>query len=132
MIAKLVSRRLLLPFFDSDDLSKMANEPDSIPAYSRERVYMAKYDIVVDDLGAETLRSHYGNDSEFPQLMQRLYEQWNYKNKLIFATTNLSFTTEGLREFTNLYGERITDRLVDMFMTVRLVGATNWRRVQPQ
>ncbi len=93
---------------------------------------MAKYDIVVDDLGAETLRSHYGNDSEFPQLMQRLYEQWNYKNKLIFATTNLSFTAEGLREFTNLYGERITDRLVDMFMTVRLVGATNWRRVQPQ
>lgn len=132
MIAKLISRRLLLPFFDADDLSKMVNDPDSVSAYSRERVYMAKYDFVLDDLGAETLRTHYGNDSEFPQLLQRLYEQWNYKNKLIFATTNLSFTPEGLREFTNRYGERITDRLVDMFTTVRLAGATNWRRVQPR
>ena len=129
MLARLLRDKFELPYMTADDLSKFANDEDNASSYMRDRVLLAKYDIVIDDLGAETLRTKYGNCSEFPQLLQRLYESWNYNNKLIIATTNLSFTKEGLAAFNALYGERITDRLVEMFMTVRISGNTNMRRI---
>lgn len=129
MLAKFFQRRFSLPFFTADDVSKYANDENNADSYTRERIGQSKYDIIIDDLGAETLRTKYGNCSEFPQLLQRLYEKWNYNNKLIIATTNLSFTKEGIAAFNALYGERITDRLIEMFMTVRISGQTNRRRI---
>ena len=126
MLAKMLAYKFELPIYTADDVDKYFSEPERYCEYSRKRIE-GKKDIVLDDIGAEMLRCRYGNHPEFPQVLTRIYESWNYSGKLIIGTTNLSFVPKGYEAFVNRYGERIAERLVEMFMTVRMVGKTNYR-----
>lgn len=128
MLAKLLHKKFVLPFFTSDDLDKFANTEDEASYFDKKRIYGGDCDIVVDDIGAEPLRTRYGNAPEFPHLLQRLYDSWKYNGKLIIATTNLALNEFGLKDFAERYGERTADRLAEMFMPVYLTGETNFRR----
>ena len=80
----------------ADDISRDVTT-DDMTAYDRRLYTTAAQDLIIDDLGSETLRSNYG-------------------------LVGNSITALNAR-----YGERVTDRLVEMFLPVRLTGR-NWRR----
>ena len=114
--------------YSSDDLDKIANDEENTNYYILRTIYGGENDLIIDDLGAETQRTRFGNAPEFPQMLQRLYDAWRFHGKLIIATTNLSLSENGIRDFTELYGERTAERIVEMFMPVYLTGETNFRR----
>lgn len=126
MLAKMLGARFGITFFTADEVDQLYAEPEKYLAYSA-KVIEGKKDIVLDDIGSEMLRSRYGNHPEFPSVLVRLYESWNYRGKLIIGTTNFSFGRGGYELFVERYGTRIAERLVEMFMTVGLSGHTNYR-----
>ena len=125
-LARILRDRLSIPMRNADDISRDVTT-DDMTAYDRRLYTTAAQDLIIDDLGSETLRSNYGNASEFPQLLQRLYELWRYNGKLIIVTSNYGLVGNAITALNARYGERVTDRLVEMFLPVRLTGR-NWRR----
>lgn len=130
MLAKYLHKKLLLPFWTSDELDKLAVDEENVKYYTLRTIYGGESDLVIDDIGAETLRTRYGNAPEFPQMLLRLYDSWKYHGKLIIATTNYSLSKAGLEDFAQRYGERVADRIAEMFMGVNLAGNVNFRRLQ--
>ena len=125
-LARILRDRLQIPMRIADDISRDVTT-DDMTAYDRRLYTTAAQDLIIDDLGSETLRSNYGNASEFPQLLQRLYELWRYNGKLLIVTSNYGLVGNSITALNARYGERVTDRLVEMFMPVKLTGR-NWRR----
>ena len=125
-LARILRDRLQIPMRIADDISRDVTT-DDMTAYDRRLYTTAAQDLIIDDLGSETLRSSYGNASEFPQLLQRLYELWRYNGKLLIVTSNYGLVGNSIDALNARYGERVTDRLVEMFMPVKLTGK-NWRR----
>ena len=125
-LARILRDRLQIPMRIADDISRDVTT-DDMTAYDRRLYTTAAQDLIIDDLGSETLRSNYGNASEFPQLLQRLYELWRYNGKLLIVTSNYGLVGNSITALNARYGERVTDRLVEMFLPVRLTGR-NWRR----
>ena len=125
-LARILRDRLQIPMRIADDISRDVTT-DDMTAYDRRLYTTAAQDLIIDDLGSETLRSNYGNASEFPQLLQRLYELWRYNGKLLIVTSNYGLVGNSITALNARYGERVTDRLVEMFMPVKLTGK-NWRR----
>ena len=125
-LARILRDRLSIPMRIADDISRDVTT-DDMTAYDRRLYTTAAQDLIIDDLGSETLRSNYGNASEFPQLLQRLYELWRYNGKLLIVTSNYGLVGNSITALNARYGERVTDRLVEMFLPVRLTGR-NWRQ----
>ena len=126
MLARILSKKLELPIRDADDISAaLAN--DSMTAYDRRLLSSPDKDLIIDDIGAEELRGSYGNTTEFPRLLTKLYELWRYCGKLLIVTSNYGLSGDWLTDLNARYGERVTDRLVEMFLPIRLTGR-NWRR----
>ena len=128
MLARLLHQKFLLPFWNADELDKVAVDEENASYYTLKTIYGGESDIVIDDLGSETLRTRYGNAAEFPQMLQRLYDAWKFRGKLIIATSNIGLNKAGVEVFTKRYGERTAERLAEMFMPVYLTGETNYRR----
>ena len=126
-LARILRDKLDIPMRYADDISKGLDEKNMYPCDYRI-VTSPGIDLIIDDLGAETLRRNYGNESEFPQLLFKLYDLWRYSGKLLIATSNYSLTSKGLLELRGYYGERITDRITEMFVSIPLTGQTNWRQ----
>ena len=112
---------------NADDISKALADDDGLSSYDGRLLLSASKDLIIDDLGAEELRSSYGNTTEMPQLLCRLYELWRYSGKLLIVTSNYTLNRAGLNELRKRYGERVADRLKEMFADVWLTGR-NWRR----
>lgn len=127
-LAKLFQSKFILPMYTADDLDKIANDEESASYYVLRAIYGAESDLIIDDIGAEALRTRFGNAPEFPQMLQRIYDAWKFHGKLIIATTNGALSEAGLGDFTKRYGERTAERLAEMFMPVYLTGETNYRR----
>ena len=125
-LARILRDQLSIPMRIADDISRDVTT-DDMTAYDRRLYTTAAQDLIIDDLGSETLRSSYGNASEFPQLLQRLYELWRYNGKLLIVTSNYGLVGNSITALNARYGERVTDRLVEMFLPVKLTGR-NWRR----
>lgn len=125
-LARILRDRLQIPMRIADDISRDVTT-DDMTTYDRRLYTTAAQDLIIDDLGAEELRSNYGNTTEMPQLLCRLYELWRYNGKLLIVTSNYGLSGDWLADLNARYGERVTDRLVEMFMPVRLTGR-NWRR----
>ena len=125
-LARILRDRLQMPMRIADDISRDVTT-DDMTAYDRRLYTTAAQDLIIDDLGAEELRSSYGNTTEMPQLLCRLYELWRYSGKLLIVTSNYGLSGDWLADLNARYGERVTDRLVEMFLPVRLTGK-NWRR----
>lgn len=125
-LARILRDRLQIPMRNADDISRDVTT-DDMTAYDRRLYTTAAQDLIIDDLGAEELRSSYGNTTEMPQLLCRLYELWRYSGKLLIVTSNYGLSGDWLADLNARYGERVTDRLVEMFMPVKLTGK-NWRR----
>ena len=125
-LARILRDRLSIPMRIADDISRDVTT-DDMTAYDRRLYTTAAQDLIIDDLGAEELRSSYGNAPEMPQLLCRLYELWRYNGKLLIVTSNYGLSGDWLADLSARYGERVTDRLVEMFLPVRLTGK-NWRR----
>ena len=125
-LARILRDRLNIPMRIADDISRDVTT-DDMTAYDQRLYTTAAQDLIIDDLGSETLRSSYGNASEFPQLLQRLYELWRYNGKLLIVTSNYGLVGNSITALNARYGERVTDRLVEMFLPVKLTGR-NWRR----
>ena len=125
-LARILRDRLQIPMRIADDISRGVTT-DDMTAYDRRLYTTAAQDLIIDDLGAEELRSSYGNAPEMPQLLCRLYELWRYNGKLLIVTSNYGLSGDWLADLNARYGERVTDRLVEMFLPVRLTGR-NWRR----
>ena len=126
MLARILRDRLQIPMRNADDVSRDVTT-DDMTAYDRRLYTTAAQDLIIDDLGAEELRSSYGNTTEIPQLLCRLYELWRYSGKLLIVTSNYGLSGDWLADLNARYGERVTDRLIEMFLPVRLTGK-NWRR----
>lgn len=127
MLAKLLHQKFMLPFFTADELDIFANNMEEAMYYDKVRILSNSADIVVDDIGAEPLRTKYGNSPEFPQLLQRIYESWKNGTRLIIATSNLALSQRGLEDFAQRYGVRVADRIAEMYMPVYLGGEKNYR-----
>ena len=125
-LARILRDRLQIPMRNADDISRDVTA-DDMTAYDRRLYTTTAQDLIIDDLGAEELRSSYGNTTEMPQLLCRLYELWRYSGKLLIVTSNYGLSGDWLTDLNARYGERVTDRLVEMFMPVKLTGR-NWRR----
>jgi len=125
-LARILRDRLYIPMRNADDISRDVTT-DDMTAYDRRLYTTAAQDLIIDDLGAEELRSSYGNTTEIPQLLCRMYELWRYNGKLLIVTSNYGLSGDWLADINARYGERVTDRLVEMFMPVKLTGR-NWRR----
>lgn len=125
-LARILRDRLSIPMRNADDISRDVTT-DDMTAYDRRLYTTAGQDLIIDDLGAEELRWSYGNTTEMPQLLCRLYELWRYNGKLLIVTSNYGLSGDWLADLNARYGERVTDRLVEMFVTVKLTGR-NWRR----
>lgn len=126
-LARILSDKMFIPLRYADDIDKSYAEGGML-AYDSRLLTDPNTDLIIDDVGAETLRERYGNVSEFPQLLYRLYNLWVCSGKLLIVTSNIGLTKEGVERLTELYGRRIADRLAEMFMSVRLIGQTNWRQ----
>ena len=114
--------------YSADELDKIAVDEENTNYCILRAIYGGENDLIIDDLGAELLRTRYGNAPEFPQMLQRIYDSWKFHGKLIIATTNMALSEKGISDFTKLYGERTAERLAEMFMPVYLTGETNYRR----
>ena len=125
-LARILRDKLYIPMRNADDISRDVTT-DDMTAYDRRLYTTAAQDLIIDDLGAEELRSSYGNTTEMPQLLSRLYELWRYSGKLLIVTSNYTLNNAGLNELRKRYGERVADRLKEMFADVWLTGR-NWRR----
>lgn len=125
-LARILRDRLQIPMRIADDISRDVTT-DDMTAYDRRLYTTAAQDLIIDDLGAEELRSSYGNTTEMPQLLCRLYELWRYNGKLLIVTSNYGLVGNSITALNARYGERVTDRLVEMFLPVKLTGR-NWRR----
>ena len=128
MLAKLLHKKFVLSFWNADELDKIAVDEENASYFTLRTIYGGESDLVIDDIGAETLRTRYGNAPEFPQMLQRIYDAWKYRGKLIIATTNLGLSAVGIQMFAQRYGERTAERLAEMFLPVYLTGETNFRR----
>ena len=117
----------IMPMRNADDISRALADDDGLSSYDGRLLLSASKDLIIDDLGAEELRTHYGNTTEMPQLLSRLYELWRYSGKLLIVTSNYTLNNAGLNELRKRYGERVADRLKEMFADVWLTGR-NWRR----
>lgn len=126
-ITKLLQDKFILPLYTADELDRIAVDEENANYYILRTIYGGENDLIIDDIGAETLRTRYGNAPEFPQMLQRLYDAWRFHGKLIIATTNGALSQRGLADFEKRYGARTADRLAEMFLPVYLNGE-NFRR----
>ena len=70
--------------------------------------------ISIDDIGSETIHNEYG--TKFEPVIQ-LFSHAEYKNKIVFASSNLNS-----QDFLERYGERTYDRLIRLCFVVKFSG----------
>jgi hypothetical protein len=82
--------------------------------YSGHEVYPGSTTIILDDLGAESIATHYGQPTNVvAEVLLRRYDN----RALTFGTSNLDQRT--IRKF---YGERVWSRMKEMFNFIELKG----------
>lgn len=87
---------------------------DNVTKVGSQHITFSDSSLIIDDLGAETLGSHYGKtENVIESLILRRYDN----KALTLATTNLS--QSAIREF---YGPRAWSRMVEMFTFIELKG----------
>lgn len=79
--------------------------------------YYTKGKYLFDDLGSEVEASNFGKEDIFIRIIEHRYNEFLNKGTKTFITSNLSF--EDIR---TRYGERIYDRLYQMFNQIKLSG----------
>jgi hypothetical protein len=114
-----IDRTLLLSYTPSykivDAYNSHGSEAfDNVTKVGSQHITFANSSLIIDDLGAETLGSHYGKtENVIESLILRRYD--NKAHTL--ATTNLS--QSAIKEF---YGPRAWSRMVEMFTFIELEG----------
>jgi len=124
-LLRIIARQFGLSVYTADEIDEMATNPDS-GGSCRIGIVEDRRTFVLDDLGAESLRKYYGNAPEFPQVLVRLYERWQSCGKLVLASSNLNFAPSGYKAIVDRYGQRVADRILEMF-DFALLGGKNWR-----
>lgn len=105
---------LLPTYVLTEKFSKFGVEAYSKVNYSSDDISPAHDYVVFDDLGAETIQSHYGQITNvMAEVMLRRYDN----NVRTFGTSNLDQKT--IRKF---YGERVWSRMKSMFNFIELKG----------
>lgn len=79
--------------------------------------YYTRGKYLFDDLGSEVEASNFGKEDIFIRILEHRYNEFLNKGTKTFITSNLSFEDIKIR-----YGERIYDRLYQMFNQIKLRG----------
>jgi len=107
--ARLVPTYVLTENYGRDGMSALGRFQ-----YSGHEIYPGSTTIILDDLGAEDIVSHYGQPiNVVAEVLLRRYDN----RALTFGTSNLDQRT--IRKF---YGERVWSRMKEMFNFIELKG----------
>ena len=79
--------------------------------------YYSNGKYLFDDLGAEKEASNYGKENIFERILELRYNNFKSKNIITHLTTNLT-----LKEMQTRYGDRVFDRIHEMFNILELKG----------
>ncbi|MDW5288860.1 hypothetical protein [Formosa sp. PL04] len=79
--------------------------------------YYSKGKYLFDDLGAEKDASNYGKENIFERILELRYNNFKSKGIITHLTTNLT-----LKELQTRYGNRVFDRIHEMFNILELKG----------
>lgn len=123
-----------IPFFSLGEIDKAWAASPSQCEYDYSDAFNASTSVIIDDVGAEGMMKHFGNEPVFNFLMQQLYNNWKYYGKSVIMTSNLSTydapeAAKDPRTFLGIYGERINSRIHEMFEIVRINGEEDLRKV---
>lgn len=81
-------------------------------------------DVLIDDIGTEPKMKSWGQEAElFPYLLEKRMQLTTCRTHV---TSNL-----GLVDIRNRYGERVSDRFIQMFRPVKLTSKTSRRNQRP-
>ncbi|HIP21381.1 MAG TPA: hypothetical protein EYG72_00195 [Candidatus Pacebacteria bacterium] len=89
-------------------------------ALDKKEITIRKYTkglVMFDDLGSEIEGSNYGKEDIFIRILEMRYDQFIDKGIKTHITSNYSF-----HQLKNRYGERVYDRLKEMFNFLELSG----------
>jgi hypothetical protein len=106
--------KVLPTYVVTEKFSKFGVEAYDKVNYSSDEINPVYDHVIFDDLGAETIQSHYGQITNvMAEVMLRRYDN----NVRTFGTSNLDQKT--IRKF---YGERVWSRMKSMFNFIELKG----------
>lgn len=110
-------RKLWFPFISTQEVISKYNQNSNNKDYIIK--YYSKGAFAFDDLGAEKQVNNYGREDIFIRILSLRYEEFIAKGIKTHITSNLSF-----EEAKKRYGDRIYDRLFEMFNLIQLNGET--------